>query len=61
MESTLLDAIQREEVMTKHWDYTLMFKEEADEPYIDLLDYVNLSEEKEDKTPQNSPYYKFCK
>jgi hypothetical protein len=26
MESTLLEAIQREEVMTKHWDCKLMFK-----------------------------------
>jgi hypothetical protein len=48
MESTLvLKAIQREEVMTKHWDCKLMFKEEEDGPEIDLLDYVNLSEQEE--------------
>jgi hypothetical protein len=32
MESTLLEAIQREEVMAKHWDCKLMFKEEVDGP-----------------------------
>jgi hypothetical protein len=32
MESTLLEAIQREEVMTKHWDCKLVFKEEEDGP-----------------------------
>jgi hypothetical protein len=42
MESLLLEAIQRDEVMTKHWDYKLMFKEEEDSPEIDLLDYLNL-------------------
>jgi hypothetical protein len=50
MESTQLEAIQREEVMTKHWDCKLMFKkEEVNGPEIYLLDYVNLSEEEEDK------------
>jgi hypothetical protein len=60
IESTLLQAIQREEVMTKHWDCKLMFKEEEDEPEIDLLDYVNLSEEEEDKIPKNRSYPSFC-
>jgi hypothetical protein len=32
MESLLLEAIQREEVMTKHWDCKLMLKEEEDAP-----------------------------
>jgi hypothetical protein len=32
MESTLLEAIQREEVVTKHWDCKLIFKEEEDGP-----------------------------
>jgi hypothetical protein len=41
MESTLLKVIQREEVMTKHWECKLMFKEEEDGSEIDLLDYVN--------------------
>jgi hypothetical protein len=45
MESTLLEAIQQEEVMTKQWDCKLMFKEEQDGPEIDLLDYVHLSEQ----------------
>jgi hypothetical protein len=31
MESTLLEAIQREEVMTKHWDCKLVFKKRADQ------------------------------
>jgi hypothetical protein len=43
MESLLLEAIQREEVMRKYWDCKLMFNEEEDSPEIDLLDYVNLS------------------
>jgi hypothetical protein len=30
MESTLLEAIQREEVIRKHWDCKLMCKEEQD-------------------------------
>jgi hypothetical protein len=38
MESSILEARQREEVMTKHWDCKLMFKEEEDAPEIDLLD-----------------------
>jgi hypothetical protein len=42
MDSTLLDAIQREKVITKNWDCKLIFKEEEDGPEIDLLDYVNL-------------------
>jgi hypothetical protein len=43
MESPLLDAVQREEVMTKRWDCKLMLKEEVNGPEIELLDYVNLS------------------
>jgi hypothetical protein len=50
--------------MTKHWDCKLMFKEEEDAPEIDLLDYVNLSEQEEDKILNNASYpifflYKF--
>jgi hypothetical protein len=45
MESLLFEAIQREEVMTKQCDCNLMFKEEEDGPEIDLIDYVNLSEQ----------------
>jgi hypothetical protein len=60
MEALLLKAIQREEVMTKHWDCKLMFKEEEDGPEIDLLDYVNLSEQEEDKIPQNTSYPNLC-
>jgi hypothetical protein len=60
MESLLLEAIQREEVMTKHWDCKLMFKEEEDGPEIYLLDYVNLSEQEEDKIPNNTSYPNFC-
>jgi hypothetical protein len=60
MESTLLEEIQSEEVMTKHWDCKLLCKEEEDGPEIDLLDYVNLSEEEEDKIPKNSSYPNFC-
>jgi hypothetical protein len=46
--------------MTKHWDCKLMFKEEGDGPKsIDLLDYVNLSEQDEDKIPKNSSYPNF--
>jgi hypothetical protein len=60
MESLQLEAIQREEVMTKHWDCKLMFKEEEDGPNIDLLDYINLSEQEEDKTPNNTSYPSFC-
>jgi hypothetical protein len=60
MESTLIKAIQREEVMTKHWDCKLMFKEEEDGPEINLLDYVNLSEEEEDKIPKNRSHPNFC-
>jgi hypothetical protein len=37
-----------------------MFKEKQDGPEIDLLDYVNLSEEEEDKIPKNSSYPSFC-
>jgi hypothetical protein len=51
IESTLLKAIQREEVMATRWDCKLMFKEEVDGPQINLLDYVNLCEEEEDKIP----------
>jgi hypothetical protein len=60
MESTLLKAIQREEIMIKHWECKLMFKVEVDGPDIDLLDYVNLSEEEEDKIPKKSSYPNFC-
>jgi hypothetical protein len=60
MELLLLDAMQREEVMTKHWDCKRMFKEEEDSPEIDLLDYVNLSEQEEDKIPNNTSYPNFC-
>jgi hypothetical protein len=60
MESLLLDAIQKEEVMTKHWDCKLMFKEEEVGPEIDLLDYVNLSEQEEDKIPNNTSYTNCC-
>jgi hypothetical protein len=60
MESSILEAMQREEVMTKHWDCKLMFKEEEDTPEIDLLDYVNLSEQEEDKIPNNASYPNFC-
>jgi hypothetical protein len=60
MESSLLEAMQREEVMTKHWDCKLMFKEEEDGPKIDLLDFVNLSEQEEDKIPNNTSYPNFC-
>jgi hypothetical protein len=60
MELSILEAMQREEVMTKHWDCKLMFKEEEDTPEIDLLDYVNLSEQEEDKIPNNPSYPKFC-
>jgi hypothetical protein len=37
-----------------------MFKEEEDTPEIDLLDYVNLSEQEEDKIPNNTSYPIFC-
>jgi hypothetical protein len=32
MESTLLEVIQRGEVMTPQWDFKLVFKEEEDGP-----------------------------
>jgi hypothetical protein len=51
--------MQREEVMTKHWDCKFMFKEEEDTPDIDLLDYINLSEQEEDKIPNNTSYPNF--
>jgi hypothetical protein len=60
MESSLLEAMQREEVMTKNWDCKLMFKEEEDAPEIDLLDYVNLSEQEEDKILNNTSYPNLC-
>jgi hypothetical protein len=60
MELLLLEAIQREEVMTKHWDCKLVFKEEEDSPEIDLLDYVNILEQEEDKIPNNTSYTNFC-
>jgi hypothetical protein len=37
-----------------------MFKEEEDTPEIDLLDYVNLSDQEEDKIPNNTSYPHFC-
>jgi hypothetical protein len=60
MESVLLEAIQRENAMTKNWDCNLMFKEEEDGPEIDLLDYINLLEQEEDKIPKNTSYTNFC-
>jgi hypothetical protein len=60
MESTLLEAIQKEEVMKEHWDCKLMFKEEVDGPEIDLLNFVNLSEEKEDKNPKKQLISELC-
>jgi hypothetical protein len=60
MESSILEAMQREEVMTKHCDCKLMFKEEEDTPETDLLDYVNLSEQEDDKIPNNTSYPIFC-
>jgi hypothetical protein len=60
MEVSILEAMQREEVMTIHWDCKLMFKEEEDCPEIDLLDYVNLTEQEEDKIPKNPSYPNFC-
>jgi hypothetical protein len=60
MKSSILEAMQREEVMTKQWDCKLMFKEEEDAPEINLLDYVNLSEQEEDKIPNNTSYPNFC-
>jgi hypothetical protein len=60
VESLLLEAIQREEVMTKHWNCKLVFKEEEEGPEIDLLDYVNLSEQEEDNIPKNTSYPNFC-
>jgi hypothetical protein len=32
MELSILEAMQREEVIKKHWDCNLMFKEEKDSP-----------------------------
>jgi hypothetical protein len=60
MELSILEEIQREEVMTKHWDCKLMFKQEEDTPEIDLLDYVNLTQQEEDKFPNNTLYPNFC-
>jgi hypothetical protein len=60
MELLLLEAMQREEVMTKYWDCKLMFREEEDGPEIDLLDYVNLSEQEEEEIPNNTSYPNFC-
>jgi hypothetical protein len=59
MEFSILEAMRREEVMTKHWDCKLMFKEEEDCPEINLLDYVNLTEQEEDKIPKNPSYPNF--
>jgi hypothetical protein len=60
MKSLLLEGMQREELMTKHWDCKLMFKEEEDGSEIDLLDYVDLSEQEEDKIPKYTSYPNFC-
>jgi hypothetical protein len=60
MESLRLEVMQREEVMTKHRDGKLMFKEEEDGPEINLLDYISLSEQEEDKIPNNTSYLNFC-
>jgi hypothetical protein len=60
MESSILEAMQREEVMTKHGDCKLMFKEGEDTPEIDFLDYINLSEQEEDNIPNNPSYPNFC-
>jgi hypothetical protein len=60
MQSTLLEAIQREEVMTKHWDCKLVFKEEEDRPETGLLDCDNLSEQEEEKIPKNTSYPNVC-
>jgi hypothetical protein len=60
MELSILEAMQREEVMTKYWDCKLMFKEEEDTQEIDLLDYVNLTEQEEDKIPNNLSYPNLC-
>jgi hypothetical protein len=56
MESLILEAIQREEVMTKHWDCKLMFKEEEDGLEIYLIDYVNLSKQKKTRFPTTRPF-----
>jgi hypothetical protein len=37
-----------------------MFKEEEDGSELDLLDYINLSEQEEDKIPKNTSYTNFC-
>jgi hypothetical protein len=60
MESSLLEAMQREEVMTKNWVCKLMFKEEEDGPGIDLLDYVNLLEQEEDNISNNTSDPNLC-
>jgi hypothetical protein len=36
MESTLLEVIQRGEVMTTHWECKILFKEKKDGPYNDV-------------------------
>jgi hypothetical protein len=60
MEVLLLEVIQRKEVMTKHWDCKLVFKEEEGGPEIDLLDYVYLLEQEENKIPNNTSYPNLC-
>jgi hypothetical protein len=37
-----------------------MFKEEEDTPEMYLLDYVNITEQEEDKIPNNPSYPNFC-
>jgi hypothetical protein len=60
MESTLLEAIQRESAMTKDWYCKLMSEEEEYGTKIDLLDYVNLSKRKrKTRFPKNSSYPNF--
>jgi hypothetical protein len=44
----------------KHWDFNFMSKEEEDGSEIDLIDYVNPSEQEEDKIPKNSSNPSFC-
>jgi hypothetical protein len=57
MESLLREAIQREEVVIKHWDCKLMFKEEEHVPKMYLLGYFNLSyrSKKKTKFPKTRP------
>jgi hypothetical protein len=45
MEAALLQTIQHEEDATTKWHCKLMFKYSNEDPEIDILDYVNLSNE----------------